>query len=154
MQRKKCEHCGEIIHINSKKCAFCEGILSENPTCIIEDSSIVVPEGNQSYREMIRGSRISHIEVQKEETTEETTTVPEKISNGTKVFLTAFVCIVPGLGQIIGFLVSAFLLSNAIDDDSKSFGRALLVTTMFVTGMLFLCFVMYGSLLTGITMSQ
>ena len=31
MEFKKCEHCGEKIHIRSKKCPFCNEVVEENP---------------------------------------------------------------------------------------------------------------------------
>ena len=31
MEFKKCEHCGEQIHIRSKKCPFCNEVVEENP---------------------------------------------------------------------------------------------------------------------------
>ena len=37
MEYKKCEHCGEEIHIRSKKCPFCNKIVSEVPEIVEEE---------------------------------------------------------------------------------------------------------------------
>ena len=45
MEFKKCEHCGEQIHIRSKKCPFCNEVVEENPatTFNLNDSTESVP---------------------------------------------------------------------------------------------------------------
>lgn len=50
MEFKKCEHCGEQIHIRSKKCPFCNEVVEENPApeeIIREDE----PEINNAVEE-------------------------------------------------------------------------------------------------------
>lgn len=54
------------------------------------------------------------------------------ISNGMKVFLTSICNLVPGLGQIAGVIIAVVLMNTEGDEDRKSFGFALLITSLIV----------------------
>ncbi|MCX7708559.1 MAG: hypothetical protein N2484_01790 [Clostridia bacterium] len=60
--------------------------------------------------------------------------VPERkpLSNGMKVFLTAICTIIPGLGQLIGIILSIVFMNSEEDPDRKSFGVALLVASLII----------------------
>lgn len=51
--------------------------------------------------------------------------------NGLKVFITATATIIPGLGQLVGIII-AILFMNSENDDKRSFGVALMVTSLIV----------------------
>lgn len=40
MEYKKCEHCGEKIHIRSKKCPFCNQTVAEVPEEVIKEDEV------------------------------------------------------------------------------------------------------------------
>lgn len=54
------------------------------------------------------------------------------LSNKTKVFLTALSSFVPWLGQLVGIIAAIVYMNSEDDDDRRSFGRALLVSSLIV----------------------
>lgn len=61
----------------------------------------------------------------------ETNLRKEALSNGFKVFLTAFCTAIPGLGQLIG-IIAAIMFMNSDNEDKSSFGTALLTASLVV----------------------
>lgn len=57
------------------------------------------------------------------------TYVKNRLSNGLKVFITVISSVIPGLGQLIGVIISITFI-NSDDHDMRSFGTALLVSSM------------------------
>lgn len=47
MEYKKCEHCGEQIHIRSQKCPFCNQTVAEVPEEIIKEDEVEKQEQNE-----------------------------------------------------------------------------------------------------------
>jgi hypothetical protein len=54
------------------------------------------------------------------------------LSNKTKVFLTAISSFVPWLGQLIGIIAAIVYMNSEDDEDRRSFGRALLASSLIV----------------------
>jgi hypothetical protein len=54
------------------------------------------------------------------------------LSNKMKVFLTAISSFVPWLGQLIGIIAAIVYMNSEDDEDRRSFGRALLVSSLIV----------------------
>lgn len=52
------------------------------------------------------------------------------LSNGMKVFLTVLFTILPGIGQLAGIITAIVFMNNEGDSDRKSFGVALLVSSL------------------------
>jgi hypothetical protein len=67
--------------------------------------------------------------------------VKKPLSNGYKVFLTVITSLLPGLGQLLGLILSIVYL-NAEDDDRRSFGTALMIASLitFVLSSLYTSF--------------
>jgi len=57
------------------------------------------------------------------------TYVKNRLSNGLKVFITVISSVIPGIGQLIGVIISIAFI-NSDDQDMRSFGTALLVSSM------------------------
>lgn len=159
MEFKKCEHCGEAIHIRSQKCPFCNQVVSNVPEEIIK-----VEESNNS--EIENKTFENEVKEEKEEVTTETegmkdmyNTQPNAVnfvvgnngepkdyvykaevrhsleytnpmSNTVKVFVSAL-CTLPIMGQIIGAFLGVFF-STYEDSDRRSFGRALILLSIFM----------------------
>lgn len=54
------------------------------------------------------------------------------MSNGMKVFLTTICNLIPGIGQIAGVIIAIVLMNAEGDPDRKSFGLALLITSLIM----------------------
>lgn len=156
MEFKKCEHCGEQIHIRSQKCPFCNQTVEEEPK--IEEKSEKMDENKQEILENNSGSDKTE-EMQEDSENKEINDVPptfdfrvgqepqdyvykaevkhsleytSTMSNLTKVFLSA-ICTIPLIGQILGTFLGVFFITYE-DSDRKSFGKALIILsiTMFL----------------------
>lgn len=58
--------------------------------------------------------------------------IKKPLSNGMKVFLTSLCVVIPGLGQLIGIILSIVFMNSEGDADRKSFGVALLIASLIV----------------------
>lgn len=150
MNTKKCEYCGEEIHIKTKKCPFCGGIV-EIPEIIEEIEEAKIAEEN-SVKEENKGifidnkvgENISQEELMNREiknfiyTTEMKHAIErvKPLSNVIKVFLTAF-CMLPFIGQVIGIFFGIFFLTYD-DKDRKSYGKSIIALSIIM-----FCFYMY-----------
>lgn len=52
------------------------------------------------------------------------------LSNRRKVFLTTFSSFIPWLGQLVGIIAAIVYMNSEEDDDRRSFGRSLLVSSL------------------------
>lgn len=59
-------------------------------------------------------------------------TQKKTLSNGMKVFLTALYTIIPGLGQLAGIITAIVFINSDDNEDKRSFGTALLVSSLIV----------------------
>jgi len=150
MNTKKCEHCGEEIHIKTKKCPFC-GQIVEIPEIIeeVEEPKVVEEKADKEENKGIFidnkvGDNITQEEAMNREirnfiyTTEMKHAVEriKPLSNVIKVFLTAF-CMLPFVGQVIGIFFGIFFLTYD-DKDRKSYGKSIIALSIIM-----FCFYMY-----------
>lgn len=156
MEFKKCEHCGEKIHIRSKKCPFCNEIVEENPAPeeIIKEAEPV----NESFNETENNlGEVNESEVQdainefkkNNEVKENVNFVVgngepkdyvytaevrhsieyvEPMSNWLKVFISAL-CTFPLIGQLVGSFMGVYFVTYE-DSDRKGFGKALITLSI------------------------
>lgn len=71
----------------------------------------------------------------------------EELSNVIKVAITAFITIIPGIGAIIG-IIAGILFMGRVQEDSRSFGKALLIYSIILISIAFICccvFLLLGS---------
>ena len=62
MNYKKCEHCGEEIHIRSKKCPFCNQLVAE-----VEEKTEEQIEKEENNEEIIENKEQNEVELNKSE---------------------------------------------------------------------------------------
>ena len=156
MECKKCEFCGEQVHIRSKKCPFCENVLSEEPIVAEEPESASETVAEAQTEEMFENSSETQ-DVFQQELNPQTTTQPKfnvmvgteepkdyiykaevrhsveyikPLSNWIKTFLSAF-CVVPFFGQIVGAFFGVYY-SASEDIDRRSYGSSLITLSVLV----------------------
>lgn len=145
MNTKKCEHCGEEIHIKTKKCPFC-GEIVEIPEIIEEIVEDTEQKQEEISKEVSKGifidNKVGEDKIKEEMLnrelknfiyTAELKHSMERIkplSNIIKVFLTAF-CMLPFIGQVIGIFFGIFFLTYE-DKDRKSYGKSLIVLSIIM----------------------
>lgn len=162
MQYKKCEHCGEEIHIRSQKCPFCNQTVSNVPEEIIKVEDTNVNEAENKIEE----NEVKEEKIEKEEAIPQSEDMKDvyggqpnainfvvgnngepkdyvykaevrhsieytnPMSNTVKVFVSAL-CTLPIMGQVIGAFLGVFF-STYEDTDRRSFGRALILLSIFM----------------------
>jgi len=161
MNYKKCEHCGEEIHIRSKKCPFCNQLVAE-----VEEKNEEEIEKEESIQEINENKEQGEVEENKAEGTNRIE--PDKVAmNGETPHLVDFIatdkepkdyvykaevrhsleytnpisnmvkvfisalCTLPMIGQLIGTFLGVFF-STYEDTDRRSFGRALIFLSVFM----------------------
>ena len=153
MEYKKCEHCGEQIHIRSKKCPFCNEIVEEVPEVenIIENKE-EVSENNEIENTQNDGNNVekSFEEFKKNNELKEkidftvgnaepkdyvyraevrhSIEYSEPMSNWGKVFISAL-CTFPVIGQLLGSFLGVYFVTYE-DSDRKGFGKALITLSI------------------------
>lgn len=150
MNTKKCEHCGEEIHIKTKKCPFC-GQIVEVPEIIEEveevknvEEQVTKEENKGLFIDNKVGDNLGQDEIMNREIKNFIYTTEIKhamehmkpMSNIIKVFLTAF-CMLPFIGQVIGIFFGIFFLTYD-DRDRKSYGKSIIALSIIM-----FCFYMY-----------
>jgi len=153
LDKKKCEYCGELIHVNTRRCPFCGSIVSEVPLEIIkaeEDPSNVgelTTNNNEKEQPFVTQTGFTS-EVRDNQ-------VPQKpLSNAMKVFITVLACIIPGFGQLIGIIVAVVFMSDEADSDRRSFGKALMIASLVIFVVISICCVLYGVFAYGVMMAN
>ncbi|MCX7841600.1 MAG: zinc ribbon domain-containing protein [Clostridia bacterium] len=151
---KKCSFCGEDIRYDAKRCPYCGSLTSLSPETealrtvyeINADASAVL---NEAADEVINsaGEDLEDNPYKRREPnfvmvgnpydyTQEQQIAPKHkakaLSNGKKVFLTALSTIIPGFGQLAGLIAAIVFLNSDEDEDRKSFGQALMVSSLIV----------------------
>lgn len=154
MNYKKCEHCGEEIHIRSKKCPFCNQLVAEveeveetndiestnedvktedikesEENKEVEQPNIIDGNVNQPMVNFIATDKEPKDYVYKAEV-RHSLEYTNPISNMVKVFISAL-CTLPIIGQLIGTFLGVFF-STYEDTDRRSFGRALIFLSVFM----------------------
>ncbi len=156
MEFKKCEHCGEKIHIRSKKCPFCNEVVEENPApeeIIREDApevnSMVEENKEEQVKEKDVQDAINEFKNGDNEIKENVNFVVgngepkdyvykaevrhsieyvEPMSNWFKVFISAL-CTFPLIGQLLGSFLGVYFVTYE-DTDRKGFGKALITLSI------------------------
>jgi len=177
MEYKKCEHCGEEIHIRSKKCPFCNQAVKEvEPKEVIED---VVEENpldesdGESKNTWENSNESSNESINYEKNN--MTTPPPHINfevgadgqpkdyiykaevrhsleyttplSNMAKVFIAALCTLPIIGQVIGSFLGVFF-STYEDSDRRSFGRALIFLSVFM-GVLYFAYIRWTMNLLG-----
>ena len=156
MDYKKCEFCGEQVHIRSKKCPFCENVLSEEPI-IVDEPEVVEESVTETQEQVTEANAEENQEVSQQQPISQTS--PESkfnvmvgtgepkdyiykaevrhsveyvkpLSNWVKTFLSAF-CVMPFFGQILGAFFGVYY-SASEDADRRSFGSALITLSILI----------------------
>lgn len=176
MEYKKCEHCGEQIHIRSKKCPFCNQTVAEVPEEVITDE---VKNDNENVIEKQEDSvsNSSPFEEKANPSSELENDIINQpkinfeigadgkpkdyvykaevrhsleytnpMSNFSKVFISAL-CTLPVIGQFVGVLLGVFF-STYDDSDKRSFGKALIYLSICMF-FIYLLYVKYAIGLLG-----
>ena len=152
MDYKKCEFCGESVHIRSRKCPFCGNVLSEEPL-VKEEPEAVSDETSEIKAKEVPETEDLPLEERKEEKMEEpnfsfsigseepkdyiykaevrhSVEYTRPLSNWIKTFLSAF-CVVPFLGQIVGAFFGVYYSAHE-DNDRRSYGSALITLSILI----------------------
>lgn len=143
MGYKKCEHCGEKLHIRTRKCPFCNSIVPEDAPVVADDEGINIKE-QEGRQEIVmdkdKETRETIIEddIEKEDIKDyvykaevrHSIEYTKPMSNALKVFITAFATL-PVFGQVLGGFFGVFYLTYE-DNDRKSFGKALIVLSIIM----------------------
>lgn len=154
MEYRKCEFCGEQVHIRSKKCPFCNNVLSDEPKPeaivsdeepknkdaeFIEDQPKQIVEFNEKTDEEISqndgeakfdfsvGTSEPKDYIYKAEV-RHSIEYTRPFSNWAKVFIAAF-CTIPIIGQILGAFIGVFFCTYE-EEDRSSFGKALIALSI------------------------
>ena len=176
MEYKKCEHCGEEIHMRSKKCPFCNQTVAEIIPEEVKEEEVATeenvvhetpqetekyqnnPYGNESVNyEKNNMAMPPHINFEVGANGEPKDYVYKAevrhsleyttpLSNMAKVFIAAL-CTLPIIGQLIGIFMGVFF-STYEDSDRRSFGRALIFLSIFMFVMYF-AYIRYAMNLLG-----
>lgn len=141
MDKKKCEYCGELIHINTRRCPFCASIVSEIPKEIITEQESQDLTGQQANN----GDMKEHSPITESGWTSSVKTSDKKqLSNAIKVFITVIACVIPGFGQLLGIIFAVVFMSDELDSDRRSFGKALMVACLVIFAFFAVCCILYG----------
>lgn len=158
MEYKKCEHCGEQIHIRSKKCPFCNEIVEEVPeaTNIVENQEEMtvseVTENTENVQDNQNDIKEALNEFKKSNELKENINFSigneepkdyvykaevrhsieyvEPMSNWFKVFISAL-CTVPLIGQLVGSFMGVYFVTYE-DTDRRAFGKALITLSIIM----------------------
>lgn len=158
MKYKKCEHCGEDIHIRSQKCPFCNQTVAEVSPEDVEEIEETEEKVDTAQEKQLWEDDISERNDEIEEKAPDITSQPQihfevgsngepkdyvyraevkhsleytnPLSNMAKVFISAL-CTLPIIGQLVGIFIGVFF-STYEDSDRRSFGRALIFLSVFM----------------------
>jgi hypothetical protein len=157
LDTRSCSFCKEEISMGLRRCPYCGSLLDEIKQESLEsgpDNQKFSSDGDaaQMYMEQNDDGTIVIKECEDISTCEskdktefeglknitQTQEIPKStyvnspkssLSNGLKVFLTVISTIIPGIGQLIGIIISVLLI-NSDDADRNSFGVALMVSSL------------------------
>lgn len=182
MEYKKCEHCGEEIHIRSKKCPFCNKTVKEVIPKEVEQDKASEEKIEKEINEINENKDVVANTTDEEVTHENNNVVmpnyinfevgadgkpkdyvykaevrhslqyTDNLSNVAKVFISAL-CTLPIIGQMIGGFLGVFF-STYEDSDRRSFGKALIFLSIFMF-VLYLAYIKYAAvLLQGLDINE
>lgn len=144
IEKKTCSYCGEDISPESRRCPYCGSLVDAGTTnSVVINKPDAAVEENQVTTDITTQETADSIT---QETADDKKTavpyepyrVPDKItaasrlSNALKVFITVVCTVVPGLGQLAGIIIAIIFINSDDDEDRKSFGTALLISSLIV----------------------
>ena len=145
LYKKKCEYCGEEIHINSRRCPFCNSIVKEVAPEELQIPPITIeePNGNKERDQLNNEPKESYaFQNEKEENkfdsgnymvcknnSSRESQQYESLKNGFKVLFAALSAFPPGIGQLVSVIAAIIFMADD-DDDRKSYGTALLTSSL------------------------
>lgn len=154
MDTKSCSFCKEEISVELRRCPYCGSLLESinkdkeivlanqdseakvTQMCVEQndDGTIVIKECTNTFpaeRQNNTENQIAANLTQNPLTTKSNavTSSSNNMSNGLKVFLTILSTMIPGLGQLIGIIISVVFI-NSEDTDKNSFGVALMIASL------------------------
>lgn len=170
MEYKKCEHCGEQIHIRSKKCPFCNEVVAEVPVEVEENVQThdnIETDGNTETK-VNEQEEVNEISTEGafdefKKNSELKENINFAVGNGEPKdyvykaevrhsieyvkpmsnWFKVFIsafCTFPIIGQLIGSFLGVYYVTNE-DNDRKGFGKALIVLSV----VMFLVYLSYIS---------
>ena len=147
-EKRKCGYCHENIDFKSRRCPFCGSLLNMKESNQRNESNQYTESNQNNQDNVIEKPVLDNSNTTKEnfnfnrvynygENLYPSSGIqepfPEKsLSNGMKVFLTVITSVVPGLGQIIGIIIAIIFMNSEEDFDKRSFGVALLVSSLII----------------------
>jgi hypothetical protein len=138
--RKICGFCGEDIPAASRRCPYCGSVLETvSAELRLDNTDAVRPAKNVESESSIENpacddaSAVSSFHGAKPLYAAPSGAAKKKsLSNGMKVFLTSICTLVPCLGQLAGIIAAIIFLNSDDDADRRSFGAALLTSSLVV----------------------
>ena len=154
MDTKSCSFCKEDISVGLRRCPYCGSLLdsieqdtgvigvnsdtnitqmcveqNDDGTIVIKECTEIFPALNQGNTENKIATNLSHNPpIPKSKAAHAS---DSDLSNGLKVFLTILSTTIPGLGQLIGIIISVVFI-NSEDPDRNSFGVALMIASLLL----------------------
>lgn len=153
MDKKKCEYCGESIHINTRRCPFCGSIVSEIPKEVIKEEEPLDTLGDAVAGPDTK-EQLSNNEGDWTPDVMSNGNLQKPLSNAIKVFITSLACIIPGFGQLLGIIFAVIFMSDEQDGDRRSFGKALMVVSLVIFALISLCCIIYAVFAYSIIMTN
>jgi hypothetical protein len=161
MEYKKCEHCGEKLHVRTRKCPFCNSIVPEDAPVITDDEEIntkeqkdsekIVTDKDSETKETIIGNIMDQEDIKDyvyKAEVRHSLEYTKPMSNALKVFITAFATL-PVFGQVIGAFFGVLFLTYE-DNDRKSFGKSLIVLSIIMFLFYMYSFMTFAELLKSV----
>lgn len=159
LDKKNCNFCGEEISSELRRCPYCgsllgsikKGDINASDTmpnahssvnvaqmCVEQndDGTIVIKECEEMLPTEAVGETMNSNEANTSQSRNSKQSIPvvienKRLSNGMKVFLTILSTVIPGLGQLIGIIISVIFI-NSNDSDRNSFGVALMIASLLL----------------------
>lgn len=143
VELRRCPYCGSLLGLEKKDLGVGDGSNQNNNSGVNvaqmyveqnDDGTIVIKECEEisTGEKPVDNENLIEANLSKSRALPQympSRTVNNKLSNGMKVFLTILSTIIPGLGQLIGIIISVIFL-NSEDPDRNSFGVALMVSSL------------------------
>lgn len=161
INRIKCDYCHEEIDVKSRRCPYCGSLqnIEKRKSNVFFDVDVntgsntnldlgIDEDANAGTNLNTNTGTDANTDVvadtthMVEDDFYNPGIVPRRntLSNNMKVFLTVITSLVPGLGQIVGIIIAIIFMNSENDLDKRSFGVALLVSSIIIFALTFLWF--------------
>jgi len=164
---RRCPYCGSLLNLKNE---------SDNA---VDTESVPISNNIESYENVSMNFDVEHINNSSSINSEEGTSLQnpgaeenrsyygiktdmvrnreypgntdkKTLSNAKKVFITTICNMVPGFGQLVGLIIAIVFLNSEEDEDKRSFGVALLITSLIVFVISCLFYLLLGVFFTSI----